>query len=196
MPSTPVRGDSGAPSRAPEHSGAPAHSTRRSLVRAAVWSAPVVAVALASPAAAASEVPPAPLPDQRTSDATLSFDTFVSWSAQWVGSTPTATVTQVQIQNQYWHASSVGAPVPVLSVRVCYPAAAHAGAAPTAVSGSGWRFVAAVPLADGSVDYVFTWSGPALEPGHSTPQLEYVVPVVASGLVGEASAPNADPVRR
>lgn len=63
------------------------------------------------------------------------------------------------------------------------------------MKGEGWRYTTVVPLTDGSVDYVFTWSGTALEPGRSTPQLEYAVPVVASGLAGEASAPNADAVR-
>ncbi|OOB90231.1 hypothetical protein [Rathayibacter sp. VKM Ac-2630] len=191
MPSTPVRGDSGAPSRAPEHSGAPAHSTRRSLVRAAVWSAPVIAVALATPAAAASEAPLAP----RTSDATLAFNNFTSWPAQWNATGPTATVTALQIQNRYWHVSSVGAPVPVLSVRVRYPASTRPGSAPTAVSGAGWSFTAAVPSTDGSVDYLFTWSGSVLDPGWSTPTLEYTADVVASGLTAEVSAPNADPVR-
>jgi hypothetical protein len=194
MSRTPLGGDSAAPTRAPEHPQRALSSDRRSLVRAAAWSVPVVAVALAAPSAAASEPAVAP----HTSDATLSFDTLSSW-ATWGDGGVSGAETIVQIQNCWTHGAGVGAPVRELTVVVRYPATAHLGAAPRAVSGAGWVFVTSAADAGGSVDLVFRWAGDVLEPGHSTSQLQYSVSAHFSAptvLTGTASAPNADSVTR
>ena len=200
MSRTPLGGDSGASSRAPEHfralSSAPSLD-RRSLVTAAAWSAPVVAIALAAPAASASE--PAPAPAPRTSDSTLSFDTLSSW-ATWGATGVTGAETIVQIQNCWAHGAGVGAPVHEVSAVVRYPSTATLESAPLAVSGAGWAFVTRAADATGAVELVFRWAGDsALEPGHSTAQLRYSVTAHFSAptvLTGSASAPNADTVNR
>ncbi|MCM6762422.1 hypothetical protein NB037_08320 [Rathayibacter sp. ZW T2_19] len=198
MSRTPLGGDSGASSHAPEHFRALASAPpldRRSLVTAAAWSAPVVAIALAAPAAAASEPAPAP----PTSDSTLSFDTLSSWGT-WGATGVTGAETIVQIQNCWAHGAGVGAPVHELSVVVRYPSTTTLESAPLAVSGAGWAFVARAADATGAVDLVFRWAGDsALEPGHSTAQLRYSVTAHFSAptvLTGTASAPNADTVIR
>jgi len=200
MPIHPSGGVSGAPSRAPEHSVAPRPALpidRRTVVRAAAWSVPVVALALAAPAAAASGIAPV-APSRPTS--TLVFDTWQS-NAHWDGSGHrTGIDTRIQVQNTYWTGSgysTVGAPVPTLSVRVRYPASSRVGAAPVAISGAGWSFTTAVADGAGSIEYVFTWSGQALAPSQSTPQLTYTLAAEVPGqvqLTATASAPNADTV--
>ncbi|MBO0983053.1 hypothetical protein [Rathayibacter sp. SD072] len=198
MSRTPLGGDSGASSHAPEHfralSSAPSLD-RRSLVTAAVWSAPVVAIALAAPAASASQPAPAP----RTSDSTLSFDTLSSWGT-WGATGVTGAETIVQIQNCWAHGAGVGAPVHELSVVVRYPSTATLESTAVSVSGVGWAFVARTVDASGAVDLVFRWAGDrALEPGHSTAQLRYSVSAHFSAptvLTGTVSAPNADAATR
>lgn len=209
MPAHPLGGVSGAPSRPPEHSADPSlvpdpasapapdpasAPARRSLVRAAVWSAPLVAAALAAPAAAASASAPSSGPTS-----TLVFDTWQN-NVHWDGTgRRTGIDTRVQVQNRYWTGagySVVGAPVPTLSVRVRYPVSSGVGAAPTTLTGSGWRFSTVVSGGD-VVDYVFTWSGAALAPSRSTPELVYTLSAVVPGPVQVSAvswAPNADPV--
>ncbi|MWV51200.1 hypothetical protein GRS96_18175 [Rathayibacter sp. VKM Ac-2803] len=200
MSTTPPRGDSGTPARLPESSAAPAgtpSTDRRSLVRAALWSTPVVAIALAAPAAATSAAPEPPV--SRTTS-TLVFDTWQN-NAHWDGSGHrTGIDTRIQVQNRYWTDSdhpTVGAPVPTLSVRVRYPASARVGARPVALAGEGWSWTTATADVRGAVEYVFTWSGAALAASRSTPELTYTLSADVPGQVqlsATASAPNAETV--
>ncbi|SMH49524.1 hypothetical protein SAMN06295885_3350 [Rathayibacter oskolensis] len=156
----------------------------------------MIGIALAAPAAAASE-PSAPPTSRATS--TLVFDTWQS-NAHWDGAGHrTGIDTRIQIQNRYWtgtDSSSVSAPVPTLSVRVHYPASAHVGARPVTLAGAGWSLTTATADPDGSVGYVFTWTG-VLEASRSTPELTYTLNADVPGtlqLSATAWAPNADPV--
>ncbi|WKK72247.1 hypothetical protein Q0F99_04420 [Rathayibacter oskolensis] len=201
MPTTPLRGDSGALSpRAGALAVPPGTSStdRRSLVRAALWSAPVVAVAFAAPAAAASATVAPPV---TRATSTLVFDTWQN-NVHWDGAGHrTGIDTRIQVQNRYWTGTgdltTVGAPVPTLSVRVRYPASARVGARPVALAGDGWSWTAATADARGAVEYVFTWSGAALAPSRSTPELTYTLNADVPGQVqlsATATAPNADTV--
>ncbi|MBF4461368.1 MULTISPECIES: hypothetical protein [unclassified Rathayibacter] len=215
MSALPQGGDSGALTRVTEHSTVPSTTTttgRRTLMRAALWSAPVVAVALATPAAAASgggssKPTPTPTPSAPPvpvgSTSTLLFDTWQS-NAHWDNAGHrTGIDTLIQIQNSYWtgHGKNtvIGAPVPILSVSVLYPASCRVTGAPTALTGSGWSFTTIAARGEGAVEYIFTWSGPALQPSKSTPQLSYTVaatlPRGQAQLTADASAPNADKVK-
>ncbi|KQQ05471.1 MULTISPECIES: hypothetical protein [unclassified Rathayibacter] len=200
MPTTPLRGDSGAHSRAPDVSAVPSgtpSTDRRSIVRAALWSAPVIAIAFATPAAAASAAPTSPA---TRATSTIVFDTWQN-NAHWDGSGHrTGLDTRIQVQNRYWTGSdfaAVSAPVTTLSVRVRYPASARVGARPVALAGDGWSWTAATADLKGAVEYVFTWSGGALAASRSTPELTYTLNADVPGQVqlsASASAPNADPV--
>src|SRR4249919_3006767 len=104
----------------------PAQPDRRTVVRAAAWAAPVVAVAVAAPAVAASASTP-----------TLHFDTLNLFGADYVGGDPTTLRSQVQVQNVY---AATSPTLSTVTVTVSYPDSRVSGAAPTSVTGSGWSY--------------------------------------------------------
>jgi hypothetical protein len=145
-------------------SDVPAHQPtgvgRRAIVRTGVWTVPAVAVAVAAPAMAHSG-----------GTATLTFDTFNAFGADYNGAgQPTTIESQVQVQNQFVQG---GPTLTTLSVIVTYPAGRVTGAAPTNLTGDGWGFGSA-SQSGGQWRYTFTWSG-TLASSQSTSTLDYRV---------------------
>lgn len=148
------------------------HVDRRTIVRAGVWTVPVVTLAAAAPALAATS---------GTTQGALKFDTLALYGSDYVGGKPTTLTTLVQVENTY---DGGGTPVTGLTVLVTYSNGRVDGAAPTSVSGSGWTFGSA-SKSGGSWIYSFVWTG-SLAVYASTPQLTYTVPMKNS------SSGNAD----
>lgn len=140
----------------------PQPPSRRTVVRAAVWSTPAVAVATAAPALAVSSTP----------TPTLRFDTLNLFGADYVGADPTTLESQVQVQNVY---AATSPTLTTLTLTVSYPADRVSGAAPTQVSGTGWSFTNAQHYGSTWV-YTFVYGG-SVPPGGSTHALDYRVPL-------------------
>jgi len=161
--------------------------TRRTVLAGAAWTAPVILLTAAAPAAAASGV----------IDARLRWNT---WRNNYVDDghgNVTGIKTGVQIENNY-HADDtyqvVSKPVDVVYVFVKFSAGACAGEAPTSVTGGGWSFVSHVVNSDGSVEYQFQHVG-TVNPSLNTGELNFVVAATrVSGATASAYAiaPNAD----
>lgn len=155
---------------------------RRTVVRVGAWSVPVVSLAAAAPALAAS-----------TTTGTLKFDTFNVFGADYNGAGKATTLqSQIQVQNVF---VAGGPTVSTLTVLVTYPGSRVDGSAPTHVSGSGWTFASATPSGSSWV-YSFVWTG-TLATSHSTSTLTYRVPlsVLSKGKVeisGIATAAGMD----
>jgi hypothetical protein len=141
--------------------GMPSQPDRRTVLRAAAWSAPAVAVATAAPAFATS--PAAPV---------LTFDTLNLFGADYTGGDPTRLESQVQVQNVY---AATSPTLTSLSLTVLYPDSRTSGGAPTNVSGSGWAFAGAAHSGTNWV-YTFAYAG-SVGPGASTSTLDYRVPL-------------------
>lgn len=165
-----------------QHTPVPARRgiDRRSVVRAGVWTVPVVTLATAAPAFAASNA-----------KGELKFDTFNVFPTDFSGGDPTKLESQIQVQNKF---VSGGPTVTSLTVLVTYPDSRTNGAAPSIVSGPGWTFGSAMKSGSNWV-YSFVWTG-TLAPSASTPPMDYKVPLTDSSkgevdLTAIASATNA-----
>jgi hypothetical protein len=135
---------------------------RRSVVRAGVWTVPVVSLAAAAPALAAS-----------ATKGTLTFDTFNVFGADYNNKgKPTSAQSQIQVQNVF---TAGGPTLSTLSVFVTYPGSRVTGVAPQSVTGSGWTFGSATASGTDWV-YSFVWTG-TLATSHSTSTLSYKVPL-------------------
>lgn len=139
--------------------------SRRTVVRAAVWSTPAVAVATAAPAMAVST----------TSTPTLRFDTLNLFGADYVAGDPTTLESQVQVQNVY---AATSPTLTTLTLVVSYPDTRVSGAAPTQVSGTGWSYVSA-SHSGSTWEYTFLFGG-SVAPGGSTYPMDYRVPLTSS----------------
>lgn len=156
---------------------------RRTIVRTGAWSVPVLSLAVAAPALAAS-----------TSKGKLKFDTFNVFGADYNSKgKPTSAQSQIQVQNQF---TAGGPTLTSVTVLVTYPGSRVDGDAPLAVTGSGWSFGSATQSGSNWV-YSFVWSG-SLATSHSTSTLSYKVPLRnnSSGTIALsalASGTNVDP---
>jgi hypothetical protein len=142
----------------------PGQPDRRTVVRAAAWAAPVVAVAVAAPAVAAS----ASTPNHH-------FDTLNLFGADYVAGDPTTLESQVQVQNVY---AATSPTLSTLTVTVSYPDSRVSGAAPTSVTGSGWSYGSSAHAGSTWV-YTFVYGG-SVPPGSSTSTLDYRVPLTSA----------------
>ena len=147
----------------------PRQPDRRTVVRAAAWAAPVVAVAVAAPAVAASASTP-----------NLHFDTLNLFGADYVAGNPTTLESQVQVQNVY---AATSPTLTTVTVTVSYPDSRVSGAAPTSLTGSGWSYSSSAHAGSTWV-YTFVYGG-SVPPGSSTSTLDYRVPLTsaASGTI-------------
>jgi hypothetical protein len=137
---------------------------RRSVVRAGVWTVPVVTLATAAPAFAAVSVP---------TKGKLQFDTLNLFGADYNDKgKPTSLQSQVQVQNVY---TAGGPTLTSLTVFVTYSNGRVDGDAPQAVTGTGWTF-GSVTKTNGGWIYSFVWTG-SLTTSQSTPPLSYKVPM-------------------
>jgi len=135
---------------------------RRSVIRAGAWTVPVVSLAVAAPALAAS-----------STRGTLKFDTFNVFGADYNNKgKPTSAQSQVQVQNVF---TAGGPTLTSVTVLVTYPASRVDGTAPQSVTGSGWSFGSATQSGTTWI-YSFVWVG-TLAPSHSTSALSYKVPL-------------------
>ena len=135
---------------------------RRSVIRAGAWTVPVVSLAVAAPALAAS-----------ATKGTLRFDTFNVFGADYNNKgKPTSAQSQVQVQNVF---TAGGPTLTSVTVLVTYPASRVDGTAPQSVTGSGWSFGSATQSGTTWI-YSFVWVG-TLAPSHSTSALSYKVPL-------------------
>jgi hypothetical protein len=147
-----------------QHTPVPARRgiDRRSVVRAGVWTVPVVTLATAAPAFAVS-----------VTKGKLQFDTFNIFGANYDSKgKPTTVQSQIQVQNVY---APSGPTLTTVTVLVTYPNGRVDGAAPQAVTGTGWTFGSATN-GGGDWIYSFVWTG-SLPSSHSTPPLSYKVPL-------------------
>ena len=142
----------------------PGQPDRRTVVRAAAWAAPVVAVAVAAPAVAASATKPI-----------LHFDTLNLFGADYVAGDPTTLESQIQVQNVF---AATSPTLTTVTVAVTYPDTRVSGAAPTSVTGSGWSFSSAAHVGSTWV-YTFVYGG-SVAPGASTSTLDYHVPLTSA----------------
>lgn len=147
----------------------PGQPDRRTVVRAAAWATPVVAVAVAAPAVAAS-----------TNTPILHFDTLNLFGADYVAGDPTTLESQVQVQNVF---AATSPTLTTVTVVVTYPDTRVSGAAPTSVTGSGWSFSSASHVGATWL-YTFVYGG-SVAPGASTSTLDYHVPLTsaAAGII-------------
>ncbi len=161
----------------------PRRIDRRTVVRTGAWSVPVLSLAVAAPALAAS-----------TAKGKLKFDTFNVFGADYNNKgKPTSAQSQIQVQNVY---TAGGPTLTSVTVLVTYSGSRVDGAAPQAVTGTGWSFGSAVHSGSDWV-YSFVWTG-SLTSSHSTSTLSYKVPLKnnSSGnmaLTALASGTNVDP---
>jgi hypothetical protein len=141
--------------------GMPSQPDRRTVLRAAAWSAPAVAVATAAPAFATSPVGPV-----------LKFDTLNLFGADYAAGDPTKLESQVQVQNVY---ASTSPTLTTLTLSVLWPDSRASGGAATIVSGTGW-VAAGVSHSGANWVYTFAYAG-TVAPGGSTLPLDYKVPL-------------------
>ncbi len=155
---------------------------RRTVVRVGAWTVPVVSLAAAAPALAAS-----------ATHGTLKFDTFNVFGADYNNKgKPTTAQSQVQVQNVY---AAGGPTLATLTVLVTYPGSRVNGAAPQSVTGSGWTFGSATQSGTDWV-YSFVWTG-SLVTSHSTSTLSYKVPLKnnSSGNIALSALASASGVQ-
>ncbi|MGU3645886.1 hypothetical protein ACLBXX_13035 [Microbacterium sp. C23T] len=135
---------------------------RRKLLKVGAWAAPVVVLAAAVPAAAASGTTQLSV----TAGATLFYT--------WTDTTPTGIGGAVTLGLAHT-AGSGGSATPV-SIVVSVDASGLAAAnAPTVVSGAGWTPAGVSGPTNGRLNYTFTYA-PSLAAGGSTATLVFVVP--------------------
>jgi hypothetical protein len=161
----------------------PRHPNRRTVVRAAVWTAPVVAMATAAPALAVS------------AGAQLRFDTFNLFGADYNKSgDPTTLESKVQVENVF---VTNGPTLKTVTLTVSYPDTRTNGGKPTQVNGAGWSFASAAHT-DGTWTYTFLFVG-SVPTSQSTPELDYRVPLTSTEagtitITGSAFAVGASAV--
>jgi hypothetical protein len=135
---------------------------RRTLVRAGVWTVPVVAVAVAAPALAVSG----------TGNAVLQLNWLSVYGADFDGKgKPTTVESQTAVQDVWQDGVPSGGPTLTQITLVVSYQNKVSGAAPTLVNGTGWSFASA-----NGTQYTFVWTG-SLTPGNSTPTLTWRVPL-------------------
>jgi hypothetical protein len=155
---------------------------RRTVVRTGVWSVPVLSLAVAAPALAAS-----------TAKGKLKFDTFNVFGADYNNKgKPTTVQSQVQVQNVY---TAGGPTLTSVVVVVTYSGSRADGSAATTVTGKGWS-AGSVKASGSDWLYTFVWVG-SLTTSSSTSTLSYKVPLKnnSSGniaLTAIASGTNVD----
>jgi hypothetical protein len=176
--------------------------TRKSVLQASAWIMPVVAVAIAAPAASASQpsTSPEPTTPPAPPTATLLVETFRSNRTDDGRGVRNGIKTAVQVRNNYHFGSSystVSQPVQQVRVDITYPSGANVHGDPVNLTGKGWSFVASASGDNDSIVYTFLYVG-VLEPSKNTGELEFkvngspVMTTLTQGMV--ASAPNADTV--
>jgi hypothetical protein len=138
---------------------APRRVDRRALVRAGVWTVPVVAVAAAAPAMATS--------GQGT--ASIQLNWLGIYGSDYVNGKATTVESQTAVQNIWQQGKPNGGPtLTQITLVVTYQNKVN-GKPPTQVSGSGWTFASVT-----GDRYTFLWTG-VLTPGSSTPMLTWRV---------------------
>lgn len=156
---------------------------------------PAAAASLLAPSSSTTRAVPTPAsPIPALPTPALVFDTWqntVHWDAS---GRRTGIDTRVRLRS----AGATGARTPSLSLRLRYPASSGVGAAPTTLTGAGWR-LASIVVTDGGacVDYLLTWTGGALAASRSTPELSLTLSAVAPGpatVSAIAWIPGAEPV--
>lgn len=158
----------------------PQQASRRQVVRAAVWSAPVVTSVALAPHAAAS-------------GGTIVSQCYdVSPSAYTSAGRPTALVGSMSFGN-------TGVPnvtINTITVTVTFPSSRVSAAAPTNVTGAGWAYTS-TSLGGGARTFVFTWMG-SLPAYGSTSQLTFTVApsnsspgTISSTAIATASGGNS-----
>lgn len=172
----------------PPQSRDPAGGTsRRAFVRSVAWTTPVIVVAAAAPAFAASgELP-----------ARLKFNgTPALYGAQYTGSRPTRLETQLAVRNDYYaQFPDVSATLTTVTVRVSYPSSIVTNASPTFVTGTGWRYTRKAVVGSMRV-FTFTYTGNLTPGGADSGPLTYRVTLADRftgpvTLTANASAQNA-----
>lgn len=138
------------------------HVDRRTLVRAGVWTVPVVAVAAAAPALAASG----------SGTPVLQLNSLSLYGADYdpKGKAQTAE-SQTSVQNVWQNGAANGGPTLTLVTLTVTYQNKDDGGVPTLVDGTGWSFASV----SGST-YTFLWSG-TLTPAGSTPTMTWRVPL-------------------
>lgn len=136
---------------------------RRQVVRAGVWSVPVIAVGVAAPVFAASGA------------AVLRFNGANAYGTAYDNSgRPTALQSQTKVENDYTPALAV---VTSITVTVRYPDSRVNGAPPTGVSGAGWSYTSSSHVG-AFWEYVFAWTGTLTsDPSQSTATLQFNTPL-------------------
>lgn len=163
---------------------APSRPTRRLAVRGLAWSAPVLTVASAAPALAASGV----------HFVSLKFNYFNGYGADFSQGKPTTIESGLQVQNVW--AAGVPNATPI-TVKVSYPASLVTGGAAVIMSGTGWTVSG--PTTGTTVIYTLSYSG-SVPPGGSTTDVKFRVPLIVPTTPGSytltatASAPQFQPV--
>lgn len=166
-------------------SRATAMPSRRAVV-GATWAAPVIVVAATAPAFAGSV------------DASLVFDTFTAYGADFSGATPTRIKTQIQVRRPY---STMTPVVTSLSVSVPFPAQVASGGPVVSATGAGWAPGSVSGSASTSWTYTFTWTGTLDNSTQSTPELVFLIPRLSVAptsamLTAYVTAPQATPGNR
>lgn len=134
---------------------------RRTVMRAGVWSVPVVSLATAAPVMAAST----PV------KGSLRFNFFNVYGAAYnTAGHATTAHSGLSVQNEY---VANGPVLSTVTVTVSYADTKVTGAVPTVVTGSGWSYVSKTH-ASGKWTYTFLYTG-AVASGGSTSQLEFEV---------------------
>jgi len=170
---------------------------RRTLIKGAAWSIPVIAAAIATPLAAASP---------NTSEPAKARLVWNTWRNNWAwgnAGNVTGLRTGVQIENRY-HADDaytiVSEDVQLVDVVITYPAGVitdtSVGAAQ--LSGSDWSIVKSEQHTDGTVSYTVRFVG-LIAASRNTGELNLVVPAsrpngASVSVTAYTFAPNADAV--
>jgi hypothetical protein len=138
---------------------APRRVDRRAVVRAGVWTVPVVAVAAAAPAMATS--------GQGT--AVLQLNWLGIYGSDYAGGKATTVESQTAVQDVWQNGKPNGGPtLTQITLVVTYQNKVD-DKSPTVVNGSGWTFASV-----SGDQYTFLWTG-VLTPGGSTPMLTWRV---------------------
>ncbi len=135
-------------------------ATSRRVVVGAAWAVPVIVAASTAPAYAASLA------------ASLVFDTFTAYGADYSGSTATRIKTQIQVRRE-WSATTPVVANP--TVAVPFPASVAEGGAAVSTKGNGWSFGSVSGSASTAWTYTFTWTGTLDNSTQSTPELAFLI---------------------
>lgn len=134
-------------------------TTRRRVIKHVAWSVPVIAVAAAAPAHAAS------------GRAEIKFEFYQFNFADYDNAgRPGTLVGSLSLQNS---GGPTPTTVPSIAVTLTFPATRVGSAAPVSVSGLGWTYQSNA-TSGGTISFVFVWTG-TLAPNGSTSQLGFKV---------------------